>query len=95
MIDSALNVVIALVAIVAVIVGLGFAVRRLQGSKLPTAPGIELITSRMLGPKERLLLVQVQNQQVLIGMNAQCIASLATFDAPESFERRLKEASEG
>ncbi len=91
MADSALNITLALGAIILLIVGLAFVAKRLQGVRAQTGSGIELVTSRMLGPKERLVLVQVGRQQVLVGMNPQCISALATFDVePSSFEQTLE-----
>ena len=39
-----------------------------------------MITSLSLGPKERLVVVEVQNQQLLLGVSAQQITLLKTLD---------------
>ncbi len=96
MAENALTMVLALVAIVAIIFALSIVVRRLQGVRTQQSSGIELITSRMLGPKERLLLVQVGRRQILVGMNTQCINALAEFDAAEqTFDDALQAAVVG
>ena len=48
----------------------------------------------MLGPKERLVLVQVADQQILVGLNPSSMTALATFPATEhGFEAELKAAT--
>ncbi|GHE80824.1 hypothetical protein GCM10011501_06040 [Thalassotalea profundi] len=44
--------------------------------------GMKVITSLSLGPKERLVVVEVQNQQLLLGVSGQQITLLKTLDEP-------------
>lgn len=91
------QVALALAFIVVLVVGLGFAVRRMNGARFRTTADIEVVASTYLGPKERVLLLKVQDRQVLIGINAQCIAALGEFPAEaknsSGFEAVLREAS--
>ncbi len=90
---DAMSMLLALAAIVALILGLAFLVRRLQGVRQSQGSGIEVVTSRMLGPRERLVLLQVADQQVLVGINGQSMNALATFPAPRGvFDAQLDAA---
>ena len=94
MTGQAVSMVLALGVIVALILALAFFVRRLQGIRPQQGSGIELVTTRMLGPKERLVLVQVADQQILVGLNPSSMTALATFPATEhGFEAELKAAT--
>ncbi len=93
---DAMSMLLALAAIVALILALAFVVRRLQGVRQSQGSGIEVVTSRMLGAKERLVLVQVADQQVLVGINGQSMSALASFPAPKgAFEVQLDAAVVG
>ena len=95
MTGQAVSMVLALGVIIVLILALAFVVRRLQGIRPQQGSGIELVTTRMLGPKERLVLVQVADQQILVGLSPNCMTALATFPATEhGFEVELKAATD-
>jgi flagellar protein FliO/FliZ len=80
------QVALALVVIVGVVVLLGFVAKRLQLGRMKTGGSLEVVASTYLGPKDRLVLVKVADQHVLVGVNSQCIANLGQFDAPIASE---------
>lgn len=74
------QIALALVVIVAVVYGLGLLAKRMQGIQTLGAKGdkmIKIVESTYLGPKERLVLVDVSGQQVLLAINAQSISKIS------------------
>lgn len=93
---------LALALIVALVVALGYVVKRLNHGGLRNAGDIKVVATTYLGPKERILLIEVNGRQILLGVNAQTIRALSEFDTvagrsrsdlPSSFEKVLEEAS--
>ena len=97
-----LSLGLSLIVVVSVIVALGWFYSR---SRFVSGGGADLITivaSRPLGPKERLMIVEVADQQLLIGMTSTGASTLHVLDkpievaaktpAPGSFAGRLKSA---
>ncbi len=92
--DNIWQVALALVVIVGVVLALGYLAKRFQLAKPGGSGALRVVDSTFLGPKERLVLVQVGDQHVLIGMNPQCITKLAQYEAGESFAMTLDRVSE-
>lgn len=88
--------------VVALIFGLAWLLRRLQNQAGPRGnQAIQLLASQPLGARERLLLVQVGQEQVLLGLTAGRITPLHVLREPvvlpagtaatPDFARRLQE----
>ena len=75
-------VILALLGIVALIVGLAWMVRRVGGLNAMGMRGMKIVAVLPLGTREKLALVDVKGQQLLIGVTAQNISLLHTFDQP-------------
>ena len=95
------QVALALIVVVGLVFVLGFVARRLQGVRQPRAGAqIQILESAMLGAKERLVLVEVAGQQVLLGVHPQAITTLmdipsVTAVKPQvDFDEVLKTAAE-
>lgn len=86
------QVALALLAVVGIVVLLGFVAKRFQLSKGGGTGQLKVVDSAYLGPKERLVLVQIGDQQVLVGMNPQCITKLAQYAVDTEFAGVLKQA---
>ena len=97
-----LSLGLSLIVVVGVIIALGWFYSR---SRFVSGGGADLITivaSRPLGPKERLMVVEVADQQLLIGMTSTGANTLHVLDKPievaartpasGSFASRLKSA---
>ena len=78
------QVALALGLIVVLVIGLGAVARRVQGVRSKSTGSLKILDSAMLGPKERLVLVQVADKSVLLGMNANCITKLTEMPAVEA-----------
>ena len=74
------QVALALGLIVVLVLALGAVARRVQGVRARSTGTLQVIDSAMLGPKERLVLVQVADKSVLLAMNANCITKLSELD---------------
>ncbi len=76
------NLGVSLGIVVAAIVGLGWLYSR---SKLGVGAGngvINIVATRPLGPKERVLLLEIADKQLLVGMTATNVQTLHVFDEP-------------
>lgn len=77
------QLVLGLLLVLGVIFLLAWLLRRVQQAG-PAGKGqvIELIGSRALGPRDRLLLVQVGNEQILLGLSPGTITALHVLKEP-------------
>ncbi len=72
----------SMLIVVAAVIALGWLYSRLRFSNGGSGDVINIVASRALGPKERLVLVEVADQQLLVGMTATQVQTLHTFDKP-------------
>lgn len=103
--SDVLSMGLSMVIVIGAVVGLGWLYSRLKFNATSAGNLIDVVASRGLGPKERLLLVQVADQQLLIGVTATQVRTLHTFDKPvaaealanvsSGFARRLRIAARG
>lgn len=102
MVDQLVQLVLGLGLVVGLIFGLAWLLRRMQNQAGPRgSQAIQLLASQSLGTRERLLLVQVGEEQVLLGLTAGRITPLhvlkqpvvlpATNTATPEFARRLQD----
>ncbi|AZD07075.1 Flagellar biosynthesis protein FliO [Pseudomonas chlororaphis] len=77
------QLVLGLLLVVGLIFFLAWLLRRVQQAG-PAGKGqvIELIGSRSLGPRDRLVLVQVGNEQILLGLTPGTITALHVLKEP-------------
>ncbi len=77
---------VSLGAVLALLGALLFLLRRVQARGLPGLPGlsarrIRILESASLGPRQKLVLLRVREQEILVGVTAQQMTTLATFSA--------------
>lgn len=72
----------SLVVIIIAIVALGWLYSRSRSLGGGNSDVINVVASRALGTRERLLLVEVADQQLLVGMTATQVQTLHVFDKP-------------
>jgi len=75
---------LALLAILALIIALAWLLKRLPGSALRSPAQLKIITHLNLGQRERLVVVEVGNQQLLLGITSQQITYLHALAEPLS-----------
>lgn len=72
----------SMLVVVAAVIALGWLYSRLRFNNGSTGDVINIVASRALGPKERLVLIEVADQQLLVGMTATQVQTLHTFEKP-------------
>jgi flagellar protein FliO/FliZ len=73
---------VSLIVVIAAILLVGWLYSRLRVGSVRGGDQINVVASRPLGPKERLLVVEVAGQQLLVGMTASQLQTLHVFEAP-------------
>lgn len=76
--------VFALLLVAGLILGLGWLLKRLPGSGFRPAAGLKLVASLALGPKERVVVIEVNGRQLLLGVSVGGISALHTLPEPLS-----------
>ncbi|MFB3128457.1 MAG: flagellar biosynthetic protein FliO, partial [Lysobacteraceae bacterium] len=79
---SLFGAVLALLAVLALVIGLGWLLKRLPGSGFRPAEGMKVVASLSVGAKERVVVVEVNGQQLLLGVTAGGINTLHTLPEP-------------
>ena len=77
-----LSMGLSMFVVVAVILVLGWMYSRSRFVSGGASELIAVVASRTLGPKERLLIVDVGGQQMLIGMTSTAVQTLHVFEQP-------------
>ncbi|KTC60482.1 flagellar assembly protein FliO [Pseudomonas fluorescens ABAC62] len=88
------QLVLGLLLVVGLIFVLAWLLRRVQQVGPGNAQVIELIGSRALGPRDRLVLVQVGEEQILLGLTAGRITPLHVLKTPVNVEESKPAAPE-
>ncbi len=73
------EVTLALLAIVALIAGLAWLMKRMRGFGMAGHDRIQVLSERALGPKERCVLVRVGATEILIGVASGSVNTLHVF----------------
>jgi flagellar protein FliO/FliZ len=76
------QLLLGLLLVVGLIFALAWVMRRVQRVGPNSGQVIELISSRALGPRDRLMLVQVGNEQILLGITPGRITPLHVLKEP-------------
>lgn len=73
------SILLSLLLVLALIIAVAFLAKRIQpqGNKLS---GMKVVTSLHLGTKERLVVVEVDDKQLLLGVTAQQISLIQTLE---------------
>ena len=75
-----LRVCLSLGVVIALILGAGWVLRRLQGGTVRSAGNLRALESIAIGMKERVVLVQAGEKQLLIGVAPGNVRTLHVFD---------------
>lgn len=88
-----------LLAVIAVIYGCAWIIRRMNGMTGMNNQAIKVVSVMALGARERIALIEVGGQQILVGITPSTIRTLQVFDEPvvkadetssSEFARRLQ-----
>lgn len=77
-----LNVAFSLLLIVGLILALAWLLRRFGQGNFLNQQSMKIMASMPLGTRERLLVVEVGGQQILLGVTSHQISTLHVFDEP-------------
>ena len=86
------QVALSLGAVVGLVMVLGYLAKRTRLGNPQASGAIDVIDNKYLGPKERLLLVRVADQHVLVGMSANGMSALGPFEDTPEFEHLLAQS---
>ncbi len=98
--DQLIQVSLSLVAVLAVIYALAWFIKRNRGIQGLTGLPMKTLAVLPMGVKEKIVLIEVGGKQLLLGLTAHNINTLASFDEPillikdknpKSFSDRLKD----
>ncbi|WP_143514962.1 flagellar biosynthetic protein FliO [Pseudomonas mosselii] len=87
------QIVFGLLLVVGLIFFLAWLLRRMQGNAQRGAQVIEIVGSRAIGPRDRLLLVQVGKEQILIGHSPGSIEALHVLAEPVEVPATARQAA--
>ncbi len=73
---------LSMVIVVAAILVIGWFYSRSRCAGSGASDIINVLATRALGPKERLLVIEVADQHLLIGMTSTAVQTLHVFDTP-------------
>lgn len=76
------SAVLALLAVLALIVALGWLLKRLPGTGFRPAEGLRMVASLNVGAKERVVVVEVNGEQLLLGVTSTGISHLHRLAEP-------------
>lgn len=79
---SLTQVLLSLAAVIALIFVLGRYARRLQGFSIGNHQSMRIVASLSVGAREKILLVQIGEQQLLLGVASGRVNLLQSFDEP-------------
>lgn len=92
---SYVSILLSLIVVVALIFGLGLIMRRFNVTQTGSAQ-MKVVSTMALGNKERIMVIEVGEQQFLLGITSHNINHLAQLEQPldtanqgESFKKRL------
>lgn len=88
------TVLAGLAFVLALVFGCGWLVKRFSGMPSARTGAIKVVSVLPIGSRERLALVEVGGQQLLLGVTAQQITTLHTFDEPVVDAADIKNNSE-
>jgi flagellar protein FliO/FliZ len=96
---SLVSLGIGLLAVIAIIFGCAWIVRRMTGMGGMNNQAIKVVSVMALGARERIALIEVGGTQILVGITGSAIRTLHVFDEPvvtpeaggdSDFSRRLQ-----
>ena len=88
-----LQLVLGLAVVLGVIFALAWLLRRVQQTSPRGGQLIELLGSRALGPRDRLVLVQVGTEQILLGISPGQITALHVLKEPIAAPVKTEQAT--
>ncbi|MDF0606434.1 flagellar biosynthetic protein FliO [Neisseriaceae bacterium TC5R-5] len=80
--SSLLQVIMGLAVVLAAIVGLAWLFRRFSGGMLGASNRLRLVSGAMVGPKERVVIVELEGEWLVLGVTASQVNLLTKIPRP-------------
>jgi flagellar biosynthetic protein FliO len=90
LLSSFLKMVFALAIVLGLLIGVMYFIRNFMQHQAPSADNqalINILSSRYLGPKSSIILVEVMEQVIVVGITGQQMTPLAHIDDPLSIAK--------
>ncbi|MFC4161698.1 flagellar biosynthetic protein FliO [Chitinimonas lacunae] len=91
---SLMQVLFSLAVVVAAIVGTAWLLRRMGPAQFGRNNQLKVVAGAMVGPKERVVVVELQNTWLVLGVTAAEITHLHTLDKPPTSEAEVDPAGQ-
>lgn len=88
------KMILGLLVVTAMIYGLAWIVKKITQGNLLQNNNMRMISAMALGTKEKVVLIEVENQKILLGVAAGGINALHVFSESSPEERSFEESSE-
>lgn len=82
-VPAVLNVVLSLLLVIAAIFASIWGAKRLSGLSVPANKNMRVLGGMSVGPKERVVLIDVAGKQILIGVAPGSVNCVHAFDEPQ------------
>lgn len=86
-VTSMLSLVTSLIFVIGAILLVGWLYSRMRGVNLSASKVINVLAAQPLGPKEKIVVVQIGNKQIAVGMTPSSLQTLHVFDEPVVAQR--------
>lgn len=81
-ITNVLSLITSLIFVIGAILFAGWLYSRMRGVNLSASKVIDVLATQPLGPKEKIVIVQIGTRQIAIGMTPGSLQTLHVFDEP-------------
>lgn len=86
-VTSMLSLASSLIFVIGAILFVGWLYSRTRGVNLSASKVINVLAAQPLGPKEKIVVVQIGNKQIAVGMTPSSLQTLHVFDEPVVTQR--------
>ena len=83
--SSLLQVLLGLIVVLGLLAGTAWIIRRLGLARPSSASAVKIIGGASIGTRERVVLVEVADQWIVVGVAPGCVNALATMPRQEGF----------
>lgn len=97
LVGSFLKMVFALAIVLGLLIGVMYFIKNFMQRSVPSADNqalINILSSRYLGPKSSIILVEVMEQVIVVGISGQQMTLLARIDDPLSIAKIKSQRSQ-
>ncbi len=91
---SLLTVILGLAVVLGMIVAVAWLFKRLSGGVLGMSSRVRVMGGAMVGPKERVVIVEVEGEWLVLGVTAQQVNLLNKLPKPETADAEPAQAAE-